>query len=202
MCPCHSLHSTRILPFSARGRFPRPRAARTLRRSGPNERGAAVDGGDARTEDAAPALSLPEGLRLRDGKFGTAVTCMAFTQFGDDRGRERRCGVPNGSASYVRSRTRRNVRVAAPRDGSQGCVGAWRGLIARTASPLPDSDLSQRRRCPRYGRRGRQYAIVNAATSTTLVRHIVPLRHLNTLSVRDRSLAASAARPCGTRQRW
>ena len=56
------------------------------------------------TAEQRPRLQralFPEGLRLRDGRIGTAVTCMAFTQLEAIEGGEFRCGVPNGIRTRV-----------------------------------------------------------------------------------------------------
>ena len=39
---------------------------------------------------------FPEGLRFRDGRFGTAVTCLAFTQLAGVCGDESRMASPTG----------------------------------------------------------------------------------------------------------
>ncbi len=39
---------------------------------------------------------FPEGLRFRDGRFGTAVTCLAFTQLAEAGGDESRMASPTG----------------------------------------------------------------------------------------------------------
>jgi hypothetical protein len=49
---------------------------------------------------------FPEGLRLRDGRFGTAVTCMAFTQLRKLQDGIR-FGVPNGNRALVDARNPR-----------------------------------------------------------------------------------------------
>ena len=51
------------------------------------------------TAEQRPRLQralFPEGLRLRDGRIGTAVTCMAFTQLEAIEGRESGLASPTG----------------------------------------------------------------------------------------------------------
>jgi len=53
------------------------------------------------TAEQRPRLQralFPEGLRLRDGKIGTAVTCMAFTQLGTIEGHDSDVASPTGFA--------------------------------------------------------------------------------------------------------
>jgi hypothetical protein len=52
------------------------------------------------TAEQRPRLQralFPEGLRFRDGRIGTAVTCMAFTQLEAIEGRETGVASPTGS---------------------------------------------------------------------------------------------------------
>ena len=51
------------------------------------------------TAEQRPRLQralFPEGVRLRDGRFGTAVTCMAFTQLEAIEDRESGVASPTG----------------------------------------------------------------------------------------------------------
>ena len=42
------------------------------------------------------SVLFPEGLRLRDGRFGTALTCLAFTQLAEIQTRESGMASPTG----------------------------------------------------------------------------------------------------------
>jgi hypothetical protein len=65
------------------------------------------------TGDQRPRLQrilFPEGLRLKDGRFGTAVTCLAFTHLAEPRTRESGMASPAGT---VKGCTVRVVGIAA-----------------------------------------------------------------------------------------
>ncbi len=64
------------------------------------------------TAEQRPRLQralFPEGLRLRDGRIGTAVTCMAFTQLEAIEGRDSVLASPAGIAPFMRGRVERRV---------------------------------------------------------------------------------------------
>jgi hypothetical protein len=42
-------------------------------------------------------VRFPEGLRLKDGRFGTAVTCVAFKQLAEHSTRELELASPSGT---------------------------------------------------------------------------------------------------------
>ena len=82
------------------------------------------------------AVTIWATSTTRPGGSSRSTTRLVRKCYPCVRNRPVGVGVPNGSARYVRTRTRRSVRVAARRDGSQSCVARGAGL-----SPLSHEGL-------------------------------------------------------------